>query len=371
MSTETSKRTTGNKKRPAYNTPAGRKAAAQRKDARRRNRRKHRIRNTAILISVLLVLVAGTGFVVWKLRDGIFAPIARPYEVAKEFDSTVADADGQRADAFSKELCVSEANVDLEGISLESYQTGTLMDLSQKKVLYAQNIYSKIYPASITKIMTAIVALENGNLQDMVTITDENLNLEAGSQVCGLMSGDQLTLEQLLHCLLVYSGNDAAAAIATHVGGTEAQFVEMMNQEAVRLGMTGTHFTNPHGLHDENHYTTVYDIYLMLQEGFKYSKFTEITQLSSYTMTYEHWDGSEAVLSLDSTDYYLNGQAATPKDVTILGGKTGTTDQAGNCLALITQNAYGSPYISIVLNAYDKPTLYSQMGSLLQKINEV
>ena len=176
-------------------------------------------------------------------------------------------------------------------------------------------------------------------------------------------------MDQLLHCLLVYSGNDAAAAIAEHVGGSTDGFVEMMNSYARELGCTGTHFTNPHGLQDENHYTTPYDIYLMLKEALNYPEFTQITQSGSYTVEYTHADGSSASTTLLATDHYLTGEATPPKNVTILGGKTGTTDNAGNCLALLSQNAYGKPYISIVMGASTKDELYEQMSTLLQNIN--
>ena len=174
-----------------------------------------------------------------------------------------------------------------------------------------------------------------------------------------------------MHCLLVYSGNDAASAIATHVGGSTENFVAMMNEYAAQLGCTGTHFTNPHGLQDENHYTTPYDIYLMLKEALKYPEFTEITQLPSYTVTFQHSDGSEDSVSLTATDHYLTGEANAPKGVTVLGGKTGTTSSAGNCLALLCQNSYGEPYVSIVMGASTKELLYQQMTSLLENINTV
>src|SRR5699024_8613406 len=106
----------------------------------------------------------------------------------------------------------------------------------------------RVYPASITKMMTAMLALRSGKLDDTVVIQQEDLMLESGSQVCGFMVGDKLTLDQLVHCLLVYSGNDAASAIARYVGGNQSDFVDMMNDYAASLGMTGTHFENPHGL---------------------------------------------------------------------------------------------------------------------------
>ena len=255
-----------------------------------------------------------------------------------------------------------------EGPKIEA-QSAVLMDLNTEAVLYSKNANTQLYPASITKIMTAMLALQSGKLNDTVTITQDNVTLEDGSQVCGFVAGDQVTLDQLLHCLLVYSGNDAASAIAEYVGGSTENFVQMMNDYAAKLGCTGTHFSNPHGLQDENHYTTPYDIYLMLNEAFTYPEFTEITELPSYTVTYTGSDGTEKSTTLTATDHYLTGEATAPKDVTILGGKTGTTEVAGNCLAILTQNAYGKTFVSIVMGAATKELLYQEMNSLLQNIN--
>lgn len=117
----------------------------------------------------------------------------------------------------------------------------------------------------------------------------------------------------------MYSGNDAASAIATHIGGSTEKFVDMMNSYAAQLGCTGTHFTNPHGLQDENHYTTPYDIYLMLKEALRFPEFTEITQLGSYTISYQSSDGTEVNTPLTATDHYLTGEATAPKGITVLG----------------------------------------------------
>ena len=251
-----------------------------------------------------------------------------------------------------------------QGPQIEA-EAAVVMDADTGAFLYSKNMDRKEYPASITKIMTAMLALQSGKLNDTVTITQDNVTLEDGSQVCGFVAGDQVTLDQLLHCLLVYSGNDAASAIAEYVGGSTENFVQMMNDYAAKLGCTGTHFSNPHGLQDENHYTTPYDIYLMLNEAFTYPEFTEITELPSYTVTYTGSDGTEKSTTLTATDHYLTGEATAPKDVTILGGKTGTTEVAGNCLAILTQNAYGKTFVSIVMGADTKELLYQEMNSLL------
>lgn len=337
---------------------------------KKRQRLKHIFR---ILVGVFVILAAAGGvFYGWNILSGnYFGTLEQAFDSSEVFTNALAAKENMRTESFAQKLCVSsQGNVDcIKNAQLEEGQKGLLFSLSNHKVLYANGIYDKVYPASITKIMTAMLALQSGKLNDTVTITQDNVTLEDGSQVCGFVAGDQVTLDQLLHCLLVYSGNDAASAIAEYVGGSTENFVQMMNDYAAKLGCTGTHFSNPHGLQDENHYTTPYDIYLMLNEAFTYPEFTEITELPSYTVTYTGSDGTEKSTALTATDHYLTGEATAPKDVTILGGKTGTTEVAGNCLAILTQNAYGKTFVSIVMGADTKELLYQEMNSLLQNIN--
>ena len=337
---------------------------------KKRQRLKHIFR---ILVGVFVILAAAGGvFYGWNILSGnYFGTLEQAFDSSEVFTNALAAKENMRTESFAQKLCVSsQGNVDrIKNAQLEERQKGLLFSLSNHKVLYANGIYDKVYPASITKIMTAMLALQSGKLNDTVTITQDNVTLEDGSQVCGFVAGDQVTLDQLLHCLLVYSGNDAASAIAEYVGGSTENFVQMMNDYAAKLGCTGTHFSNPHGLQDENHYTTPYDIYLMLNEAFTYPEFTEITELPSYTVTYTGSDGTEKSTTLTATDHYLTGEATAPKDVTILGGKTGTTEVAGNCLAILTQNAYGKTFVSIVMGADTKELLYQEMNSLLQNIN--
>ena len=337
---------------------------------KKRQRLKHIFR---ILVGVFVILAAAGGvFYGWNILSGnYFGTLEQAFDSSEVFTNALAAKENMRTESFAQKLCVSsQGNVDcIKNAQLEEGQKGLLFSLSNHKVLYANGIYDKVYPASITKIMTAMLALQSGKLNDTVTITQDNVTLEDGSQVCGFVAGDQVTLDQLLHCLLVYSGNDAASAIAEYVGGSTENFVQMMNDYAAKLGCTGTHFSNPHGLQDENHYTTPYDIYLMLNEAFTYPEFTEITELPSYTVTYTGSDGTEKSTTLTATDHYLTGEATAPKDVTILGGKTGTTEVAGNCLAILTQNAYGKTFVSIVMGADTKELLYQDINSLLHNIN--
>lgn len=336
-----------------------------------KRRKRWRVTGKVVLTLLLILAAGGITLLVMTMKGNYFGTPVQAFDSSEVFTNTLASKENMRTKSFAQKLCVSaKGDVDrIKNAILEDGQKGLLFNLSNHKVLYAKGIYDRVYPASITKIMTAMLALQSGKLEDTVTITQEDVTLEEGSQVCGFVAGDQVTLDQLLHCLLVYSGNDAASAIAEYVGGTTENFVQMMNSYAASLGCTGTHFTNPHGLQDENHYTTPYDIYLMLNEAIKYQEFTEITQLSSYTVDYTGADGSALSTTLPATDHYLTGEANPPKDVTILGGKTGTTDSAGNCLAILTQNAYGKPFVSIVMGASSKDLLYQEMNSLLQNLN--
>ena len=135
------------------------------------------------------------------------------------------EASSALAPAFAEDLCVGEANTALGDIVLDGEEKGGLFQLDSRAVLFSQGIYDKIYPASITKIMTSLLAIEYGNMDDVVTIQAEDVTLEEGSQMSGMQAGDQVTMDQLFHALMVYSANDAAMAIARHIGGTVDQFV--------------------------------------------------------------------------------------------------------------------------------------------------
>jgi len=143
-------------------------------------------------------------------------------------------------------------------------EASILMDYDTKEILYNKNMDMQLYPASTTKIMTAILAIEKGNLNDIVTIDQEVVNLTEGSHIA-LEPGEKLTLEQLLYALLVQSANDAACAIAKHISGSIEGFTQLMNEKALELGATNTNFVNPNGLHDPNHVTTAHDLALMGQ----------------------------------------------------------------------------------------------------------
>lgn len=274
---------------------------------------------------------------------------------------------------ISEDLCVSQNNISLEAYSEDTdVSAAALYDVAGKKVLYSYSAHERIYPASVTKIMTALLALEHGDLSSEVTISS---NAAASSfsiyaQVCGLREGDVWTLKDLVNALLLYSGNDTAVAIAEHIAGSEDAFVQLMNERAKSLMAYNTNFCNPHGLHEDKHYTTAYDIYLMFQECIKDETFVNIINQDSCTVSFVR-DGKQNKVTYNATNWYAQNKVAKPDNVDILGGKTGTTDEGGYCLVLLERDEQENNYISIVMGAPVKANLYRDMTSLIQAIPDV
>ena len=154
-------------------------------------------------------------------------------------------------------------------VSIEA-DGGILMDADTGTILYGKNENQAYYPASITKILTALIVLEKCDLDEMVTFShDDVYNVEAGSSTAGIDEGDVLTVRDCLYALLLASANESANALACHVSGSREAFAELMNEKAASLGCTGSHFANPSGLNDENHYTTAHDMALIARQLLK------------------------------------------------------------------------------------------------------
>lgn len=285
--------------------------------------------------------------------------------------NVVSRQDRKVAEPFASGLCVVTDDVTGDGsVDLSQAGAAVLFDLNNREILYSKNAHVVLDPASLTKVMTALVALQHGSLDQRLTATSAVNITESGAQLCGLKSGDSMTLDQALRILLIYSANDVAMLIAENIGGTVENFVEMMNQEARRLGATNTHFSNPNGLTDSEHYTTAYDLYLIFNEAVKYESFNEIIQMSSYQTTYLDKDGKEKTFDKTTTNLYVRGDYQPPANVNVIGGKTGTTQAAGHCLILLARDSGGAPYIAIVMGADATDTLYREMTDLLDEINK-
>lgn len=294
-----------------------------------------------------------------------------PYTASSEVSSfriVNAEASSGLADPFAESLCVVDTDISSDEVDMSRATGAALFNLNRKETLYAKNVHEKLYPASLTKVLTALVAIKHGSIDMKLTASANVRNLESGAQVCGVKEGDQMTLNQALHLLLINSANDVAVMVAEGVGGSLEGFAEMMNEEARELGATNSNFVNPHGLPDDNHYTTVYDLYLITNEAVNYQLFNEIIQMDSYTTIYYDKNGAEKEVSVNNTNAYIRGGVQPPGGVTVLGGKTGTTNAAGNCLMLISRDSSSNPYISIIMRAEGSDALYEQMTDLLDEI---
>ncbi len=204
-----------------------------------------------------------------------------------------------------------------------------IMENSTSTVLYEKEADTQRYPASTTKILTALVVIENCDLNEVVTFSENAVNLEEAAVTIKAQAGEQMPLKDVLYGLMIQSGNDCGVALAEHVAGSVEAFAEMMNERASEIGCTNTHFTNPHGLFSRDHYTTAHDLALIAQEAFKNSTFVDIMSTEVYYAAptnmdpdekkFKHWD----LLMDPESEYY---------DPDVIGGKTGFLDESGRCL---------------------------------------
>ncbi|MBM7855924.1 D-alanyl-D-alanine carboxypeptidase (penicillin-binding protein 5/6) [Desulfohalotomaculum tongense] len=200
-------------------------------------------------------------------------------------------------------------------------EAAILIDAESGQVLYQKNAHKPMYPASTTKILTALVALEQGELDDVITVS-ENAVKTKGSAIW-LKEGEQLTLEDMLYALMLNSANDAAVAIAEHFAGTVEQFSLQMNETARRLGAKNTHFTNPHGLPDEEHYTTAYDLAVITRYAMQNKNFARI--VNTKTKTIKRGDPEDFKLLINHNRLLWKYRYA-------IGVKTGYTTKARQCI---------------------------------------
>ena len=272
-------------------------------------------------------------------------------------------------DFFAEDIAIIPEDDNVGEDELLTAGASLFVNVTDQEIVYADHVYDKLYPASLSKLLTALVVLRYGELTDYVTISYNASHItEPNAKVCGYKEGDIISLEALLNSLLVYSGNDAAIAIADHVGGSEEAFAEKMNDEARQIGAVHSNFVNSHGLHDDNQYSTAYDLYLIFNELMKFDTFRSIISSDSYIANYTDKDGNEKQKTLSTTNLYLNGGIEDDLSIEIIGGKTGTTNKAGNCLILLCKDNTGNEYIAQILKAAGRDQLYSQMSHLLSKV---
>ena len=225
-----------------------------------------------------------------------------------------------------------------------------LVDNKTNKILYSKNENKKMFPASTTKIVTAILVLENHSLDEKVTASyDAVMTIPSGYSTADIQIEEEFTVEQLLELLLVHSANDAANVLAEYAGGSVSSFVSMMNTKANELGLSNTHFTNPYGLQDDNHYTTAHDLAIIMQYCIKNNNFRKIAGQASCAIPATNksnprkYDSTNELLIAGNSNYYSN----------LIAGKTGYTSKAGGCLVSV---AYSNDLelIGVILNSNNR-----------------
>ncbi len=297
--------------------------------------------------------------------------------VMKELQSMNEDQPFKISDIKTKDLVAPDrrtANptgipVDLDRLNSPN---AILVDLNSEKVLVEHNSSERIYPASLTKIMTAILAIENTPDLDQTLIFLPELFQDLYSQnasMAGFQPGEEVKYKDALYGILLPSGAECCLAFADAIAGSESEFVEMMNRKAEKLGMKNTHFRNTTGLHDDDHYSTVKDISILLQYALKNDVFRTVFTSSRYSTTpsNSHPDG----FTFRST-MFKNMDSSEVPGGEILGGKTGYTGEAGLCLASLA-SVNGNEYILVTAHAdgthqteqlhiMDAVNVYSQLG---------
>jgi D-alanyl-D-alanine carboxypeptidase (penicillin-binding protein 5/6) len=258
------------------------------------------------------------------LASALTAPVLATETTASPAQSNT-NASAQSASASQ---AATSSQAAFENFSVDA-KAALLIDLNTGRTLYEQNADEKLYPASLTKIMTCLLALENGNLSDEVTVSQEAVDaVDPSGSNAELKPGEKMSLENMLYCMMIVSANEACNVVAEHIAGSIPEFVKMMNERAYELGCTGTHFANPDGLHDEDHYTTARDLSRITMAALKSETFKKITNTAEYTVPATNLSKERELKTtnqlIDKSSPYYYSKA--------IGIKTGFTTPAGRCV---------------------------------------
>lgn len=235
----------------------------------------------------------------------------------------IVNNDKEKTENIQEEKDIFE-NITAPNLLLAETDTG--------RILYERNADERIYPASLTKLMTAILVVENCELDEIVTVSENAvLSVPSGYVNANLQVGEELTVEDLLYVMLIPSANDAANALAEHIGGNIESFSTMMNSRAKELGCTGSNFTNPSGLHQEEHYTTTRDLFLISQRAVENDLIEKIIGTTTYTLPSTNKYTKEA-RTFTTTNYMIRKSLTKYYYDYCIGAKTGYTGEAKNCV---------------------------------------
>lgn len=245
---------------------------------------------------------------------------------------------------------VTASNLESAPYPVTNGKAVILLDAKSGRILYERNCYQQLSPASLTKIMTALLVIENGDLNRKVTISE--YAAETPESTVYLEQGEVLTRMELLYAAMLPSANDASTALAESVAGNEASFVALMNERAKELGLKNTHFSNPHGLEGQAHYSSAYDLALLTKKALSYPVFAKVVATERKVIPWESRDEDRILLNQNRLLYRYEGA---------IGVKTGYTRQAGNCVVGAAQRG-DMKLIAVSMNS---PTVYDDLENML------
>lgn len=253
------------------------------------------------------------------------------------------------------------ASYDLEHCSVKRV---VLMEASTGSILLQKNATEKAFPASTTKIMTCLLALEHGGLDEEFTVGEEVWRgFGARSSLAGFKEGEKLTLRALVYGMMMVSGNDAAAAIAVRISGSESAFAELMNAKARELGMLNTNYVNPHGTHEEEHYTTAYDMALLARYAMQNEEFREVVGSETYQVAPTNRNSNGYLFENTNKLLYTKPEKQSYEYRYATGIKTGDTNQALRCLVASATKG-GTTLIAVLLGDEDQDTRFTVAANL-------
>ena len=315
-------------------------------------------RNVAVVLILSVLMLTGCGGRTYKTGENLDIGLIPDLPVYGELGMAQDDA-------------VIAKGEELDASAYSGYYSAMLVNESTKEPIVAHNVHNRIYPASMTKIMTGILVMESVekgdiSLDDVVTLNRKVTFDDWDAMASDLVGGCKLTVKNLLYGLMITSYNDCGVILAELIAGSESAFCDMMNEKAKEIGATNTHFENCHGMHSDDHYTTAYDLYLIIKEFSKHDLAYMIDSLTSYDFTYTDADGNEQVVTIEPTNEFLTGEVNLPDGYSIGSWKTGTTEEALNCLIMEFKNdSTGDEYVVLVAGADGKEALYSAMTNLI------
>lgn len=303
--------------------------------------------STIPLLVLLIILLLIIAFGITRLSGNGDIEVVESYSSDESEQSTTEEVTEEVTETETEPIIASKTELDISNYDI--YSESALLMSIDGTVMYSLNADERIYPASLTKIMTAIVALENiSDIDDDVVIPGDIYDYIIAEQAstAGFESYEDVTYRDLLYGAVLSSGAECCLTLASYLAGSEDMFVDMMNDKAEELGMNGTHFTNVCGLHNYDHYSTAMDISILLNYALKNSDFREIFTSSEY---YTETDLKPDGITLQSTMFSVLSDR-TFEGGELLGGKTGYTSEAGLCLASLA-NVNGREYTLVTMGA--------------------